>query len=138
MSPGHNAGEQDQGEDILIYSEREDVAMNRVSQSSPQQPSVSVDQPSPSATTSEGQRPQRLPEDETVHLHNAELRLTGFEVCGTPGHSTCDRVFARHHHPSTQSHFALKVLQKSEINDTFYFEFSTPSSLICFRNSRIA
>ncbi|KAJ8073577.1 hypothetical protein PM082_011855 [Marasmius tenuissimus] len=54
MLPGHSAGEQDQGEDMPIYSESEDVAMNEVSQSSPQQPSASVEQPPPSATTSEG------------------------------------------------------------------------------------
>ncbi|KAJ8073587.1 cytochrome c oxidase subunit 1 [Marasmius tenuissimus] len=116
MSPGHSASEQDQDEDIPIYSESEDVAMDEVSQASPQQPSASADQPPPSATTSEGQKPQRLLEDETVHLHNTGLRLTDFEVRGTLGTGTFGRVLlVRHRHPSTQSHFALKVLRKSEI-----------------------
>ncbi|KAG7085720.1 hypothetical protein E1B28_003264 [Marasmius oreades] len=107
MSPGHS----EQDDDIPIDND-EDIVVDEdpISQESAEE------QPPASATSSEGQRPARLLEDETVHLHNGGLRLTDFEVRGTLGTGTFGRVLlVRHRNPSTQSHFALKVLRKSEI-----------------------
>ncbi|KIK63696.1 hypothetical protein GYMLUDRAFT_162309 [Collybiopsis luxurians FD-317 M1] len=68
----------------------------------------------------EGHRPVRLLEDEKVHLQKKGIKLTDFEVRGTLGTGTFGRVLlVRHRNSSndsrTQTHYALKVLRKTEI-----------------------
>ncbi|KAJ3867391.1 cAMP dependent protein kinase [Lentinula novae-zelandiae] len=65
-------------------------------------------------------RPLKLLEDEEVHLQKGGVKLTDFEVRGTLGTGTFGRVLLVRHRsssndPSSQSHFALKVLRKTEI-----------------------
>ncbi|KAF5387072.1 hypothetical protein D9615_001675 [Tricholomella constricta] len=66
------------------------------------------------------QPPLRLLEDEQVHLQRSGLKLSDFDVRGTLGTGTFGRVLLVRHrtstsHPSTQNHFAMKVLRKTEI-----------------------
>jgi len=64
--------------------------------------------------------PQRLLEDEIVHLQRSGIKLADFEVRGTLGTGTFGKVLLVRHRSSpsqqgTQSYFAMKVLRKTEI-----------------------
>lgn len=66
------------------------------------------------------QPPQRLLEDERVHLQRSGLKLSDFEVRGTLGTGTFGKVLLVRHrssaaNPTKQNHFAMKVLRKTEI-----------------------
>ncbi|ESK85962.1 camp-dependent protein kinase catalytic subunit [Moniliophthora roreri MCA 2997] len=102
MSPGNS--EQD---DDIVIDDDEDIII----EDDPTAPAL------PQHQLAEAQRPARLLEDETVHLQENGLKLTDFEVRGTLGTGTFGRVLlVRHRNPTAQnSHFALKVLRKSEI-----------------------
>ncbi|KAG6909839.1 hypothetical protein DXG01_015112 [Tephrocybe rancida] len=71
-------------------------------------------------TATSPNRPLRLLEDEQVHLQKSGLKLSDFEVRGTLGSGTFARVLLVRHrlstaHPSAQTHFAMKVLRKTDI-----------------------
>ncbi|KAF9001933.1 kinase-like domain-containing protein [Cyathus striatus] len=63
--------------------------------------------------------PQRLLEDEHVHLSRNGLKLSDFEVRGTLGTGTFGKVLLVRHRNSSQpgahNHFAMKILRKTEI-----------------------
>ncbi|KIY43677.1 Pkinase-domain-containing protein [Fistulina hepatica ATCC 64428] len=64
------------------------------------------------------QRPERLLEDEQVHLHKGNIKLTDFEVKGMLGSGTFARVLLVRHKSDqlgVQNHFAMKVLRKTDI-----------------------
>ncbi|CAA7267935.1 unnamed protein product [Cyclocybe aegerita] len=64
-------------------------------------------------------RPQRLLEDEKVHLQRSGIKLSDFQVRGTLGTGTFGKVLLVRHKSSsqtgTQSYYAMKVLRKTEI-----------------------
>ncbi|TFK25075.1 AGC/PKA protein kinase [Coprinopsis marcescibilis] len=65
-------------------------------------------------------RPQRLLEDEKVHIQRSGLSLSDFDVRGTLGTGTFGKVLLVRHKTAhdahgAQSHFAMKVLRKNVI-----------------------
>ncbi|KAG6817077.1 hypothetical protein H0H87_012845 [Tephrocybe sp. NHM501043] len=71
-------------------------------------------------TATSPNRPLRLLEDEQVHLQKSGLKLSDFEVRRTLGSGTFARVLLVRHrlstaHPSSHTHFAMKVLRKTDI-----------------------
>ncbi|THV07864.1 kinase-like protein [Dendrothele bispora CBS 962.96] len=74
----------------------------------------------PRSAGPEGQRPERLLENEEVHLQRTGLKLTDFEVRGTLGTGTFARVLLVRHRGASglsgnNNHYAMKVLRKTEI-----------------------
>ncbi|KAF9472774.1 kinase-like protein [Pholiota conissans] len=83
---------------------------------------MEVDTASPLEETGPGHPisgPQRLLEDEKVHLQKSGIKLSDFEVRGTLGTGTFGRVLLVRHKGSaqqgTQNCFAMKILRKSDI-----------------------
>lgn len=113
LSPGHS----EQGLDpIIVDEEFHHVGSEPVGPHLEVAAEIQGNKDSEKAT----QRPLRLLEDEQVHLQKAGLKLSDFEVRGTLGTGTFGRVLLVRHrtsasHPSTQNHFAMKVLRKTEI-----------------------
>ncbi|KAG5645891.1 hypothetical protein DXG03_005038 [Asterophora parasitica] len=95
-------------ESIVAQSETKDAAIRAKTE-------MEVDR-----DTATAQRPIRFLEDEQVHLQRSGLKLSDFDVRGTLGTGTFGRVLLVRHrtsasYPSSQNHFAMKVLRKTEI-----------------------
>ncbi|KAK0240470.1 putative cyclic AMP-dependent protein kinase catalytic subunit [Armillaria nabsnona] len=116
LSPGRSAltiedTDMDDGDDSIIVDVEPRYSGPDV-EYQPQSPESAV-----APSIDNPQRPLRLLEDEQVHLQKNGLKLTDFEVRGVLGTGTFGRVLLVRHRGSTgtQSHFAMKVLRKTEI-----------------------
>lgn len=120
LSPGRSAlsiedADMDDGDDSIIVDVEPRYSGPDVQNYAEYQPRLPVPTVAPSMESP--QRPLRSLEDEQVHLQRNGLKLTDFEVRGVLGTGTFGRVLLVRHRGSTgtQSHFAMKVLRKTEI-----------------------